>query len=231
MDLELKGKKVVVVDCDTQGNASSVFTDYDPDQPGASELLSDGFGLERVLKTEHDRIWLLSADAGLADVGTLTEQELDSFVRNLRRIEAEVDYVLIDTAPTDSDMAVAPLIASDYVFSPVVPDSFALGGAETVFDQVRHVQEEYNPDMKYLGLIINRWNRRNRDHNEVVDALKAEVPEGYLIPQAICERSGIAHVAHSGVPVWKVRSGSARVAKREILNALEWIYNEVEGVE
>lgn len=224
------GKKVLMVDCDTQANASHVFSAEPLDAGGASQLFVKG-GTPEIIETFADNVMLLPADPNLTEIDSLNKGAEKHFRKNLRMIveDGGYDYAVIDTPPTLLMGMLAPLCVADFAFSPFKPDPFGFTGVKSLLKRIGQIREVYNPDLAYLGLLINLWNRRNRDQLGIIDALRGDPTTAkYVIPQAIGDRAAIARVAYERLPVWAHRSGSAGVAAREMRAAMRWITTQME---
>lgn len=218
--------RVLAVDCDAQGNFSMAFSDTHSEDAGASRLYHKPMDAPDI-ETFNENISVIPADQALDDVGRLDEDAELHFRENLKSLAAEFDYVVIDTPPSLGPQTLVPLVASDYVFSPLAPEIYGVTGVSKLYDRVVAIRDNYNESMQYLGLVINRWNRKNHRHNEAVEAIQENMPE-LVMPHAIGERSAIANVAYTRSPVWEVNTGAARLAAEEMLAAMDWIVQKTE---
>jgi len=219
-----RGQRVLLIDCDTQGNASQCLVEGAGHDDGTSRLfLQKKPGFDVIVAAEgHELIGVIPADGALVDIERLPLGTEKTFRANVRRLGEGYEYVVIDTPPTMGFAMLAPLVASDYAFSPMAPEPYSFKGVRALSDRVEQIRTQYNPELRYLGLLVNRWNRRHKQQTEVVEALRESMGD-YLIPFQIGERAAIASVAFTGEPVWQVRSGAGRVAAKEMRAALQWI--------
>lgn len=226
-DLDQRGHTVCLIDCDTQGNATSAFCERADGHAGACSLFTKEFNLDLLFKSDYGNggISVVPADPELVGVERLPLGTEQTFRDNVRALAGDFDYVVIDTPPTMGFAMLAPLIASDFAYSPIVSDPCAIQGVSSLFQRIEAVTGDYNEDLVFLGLLVNRWNRRNRLQTDAVTELKAALPE-HLIPHEIAERSAIAQLAYTNEPVWKMRNGAARVAAKEMRGTLSWIYDK-----
>lgn len=221
-------KRVLLIDCDTQGNASQCFIDGRNDGNGASRLFLEKKPGDVVLPADgHPGVSVVRADSRLVDIERLPVGAEKTFRANVRRIGEDFDYVVIDTPPTMGFAMLAPFVASDYAFSPMNLDRFSIEGVRSLFERVQQIRDQFNPELHYLGLLLNRWNRRHPQQNELAATLRAELGDN-LIPHEIAERAAIASAAFTGDPVWKVRSGAGRAAAKEMRAALQWIIEQTQ---
>lgn len=224
-----QGHRTLMVDCDTQGNSSQVFLDDEHEGPGVSRLFTKTGGRLQPIETNTENVLLLPADVDMVNIDSLQNGEEYLFRDNLRAVAAKAGctHVVIDTPPTLTMGMLAPLVAADFAFSPFKPDSFGVRGIKSLLARIEQIRVGHNPGLDYMGLLINLWNRRNSDQNAIVDQLKEQL-DGFLIPYEIGDRAAIARVAFSRTPVWSHNSGAARVASKEMRNAMGWIFNRME---
>ncbi len=228
--LASKGEKVLMVDCDPQGNSSQVFLDDDHDGPGVSALFTKKGDRLQPVQSNTAGVLMIPADVGLASIDGLKHGEEYLFRDNLRAVAVAhgCRYVVIDTPPTlTMGLALAPLAAANFVLSPLKPDAYGLRGVGSLLDRIEQIRVDHNPGLVYLGLLINLWNRRNSDLNDGVAQLETHMAD-YLIPHKIGDSAAIARVAHLRIPVWRHNTGAARAASKDMKAAMGWIYERME---
>lgn len=228
--LDSQGHKVLMVDCDTQGNATQVFMDDEPGSKGVSHLFKKNGRSPDIFESDGSGVLVLPADEGLAEIDGYKHGEENNFRKNLRGVAKDlgVDYVVIDSPPSQNMGMLAPLVACDFAFSPFLPDRFCYAGIKSLIERIEQIRVDHNPDLHYLGLLINLYNPRNRDQTEIVETLEADLGK-YLIPHRIGDRSAVARVAFTRLPVWAHKTGAAGVAAREMRGAMRWITEKMES--
>ena len=218
--------RVLLIDSDPQGNATQSMTDEVDFPHGSSKLFERG-GLAIPVPSMFPGIMVMPADPSLLDVERLPLGTENVFRENVHHLLHSFDHIVIDTPPTLGFGMLAPLIASDYAFSPIMPDPYSMRGIQSLIDRTDEVRAQYNPSFRFLGLLINKWNKRSADQTALVEAFKKSALSRYLAPYQITERSPISQVAFRRQPVWTVKSGAARVAAKEIRGALGWLTSEM----
>jgi chromosome partitioning protein len=159
-------KRVLVIDLDPQGNASTglgivpsdrMYTTYD--------LLIDEVPLRKVvLQTQIDNLFIAPAttDLSSADVDLVAQGNRVSLLRRaLRGGDMAYDIVLIDCPPSLSLLTVNALVAADSAIVPLQAEFFALEGLSQLLLTVREVRESANPDLRVEGVVLTMFDQRN----------------------------------------------------------------------
>jgi len=220
-----KKLSVLVVDMDAQGNISAFFN-VDSANSGSSDLfLKDK--TPQIQHIEKSGLDLLPADNGLFGIERIAFSETQTFRKNLKKVAEKYDLVVIDTPPTVGFAMLAPLIASDFVISPVIPDAYSIRGIRSLFAKIKAVKSKQNPSLNFLGLIINRWNKRNSQQCAMVKKFQVSL-KGNVIEQPLGDRSAIANAAYESKAVWEqAKSGAARIAAKEMQNVMQEIMKKI----
>jgi chromosome partitioning protein len=164
------GLSVLAVDLDPQGNLSD-YLDVDPDaSPTIGDVLS---GRAKAAAAVHDGI--IPANLGLAEaelaLGGKMGREL-TLKRALRDLREDYDLVLIDCPPALGLLSVNALVASDYALLSAEAQYFALQGVEQALEVIDLARDSLNPDLKWLGVVLNIADMRTRHSREAFDNLR-----------------------------------------------------------
>ncbi len=170
------GKKVLLVDMDAQGNATSGVGIRKPDVTRdiydvlVNELPID----EATLITEHEN---LSLPATLQLAGA--EIELTSMMAresrlkgSLAEVSSQYDYILIDCPPSLGHLTINSFTASDSILIPVQCEYYALEGLSQLLNTVRLVQKHFNPELEIEGVLLTMYDARTNLGNEVVEEVR-----------------------------------------------------------
>jgi chromosome partitioning protein len=178
--LAIRGMKTLLIDMDPQGNASYILSKVTDDDPAMYSVLTDkDIALEAVIQpttTEHlaiapSNLHLAGAEIQLA---TLLGRE-NALKRKLApELVERYDFVLIDTSPSLGLLTINALNAADHALIPVSCDFLSLVGLTLLFDTIRLCQEQLGSHVRILGLVANRYDRREKVSAEVLDALKRQ---------------------------------------------------------
>jgi chromosome partitioning protein len=164
------GLSVLAVDLDPQGNLSD-YLDVAPDaSPTIGDVLS---GRAKAAAAVHDGI--IPANLGLAEaelaLGGKMGREL-TLKRALRDVAGDYDLVLIDCPPALGLLSVNALVASDYALLSAEAQYFALQGVEQALEVIDLARDSLNPDLEWLGVVLNIADMRTRHSREAFDNLR-----------------------------------------------------------
>ncbi len=175
--LAILEKKVLLVDCDPQANASSgvnvfaddeTFTIYDC-------MVNDADPHDAIQVTETPNLSLIPSSIDLvgAELELIGREKREFVLRGvLQKIKDEYDYILIDCLPSLGLVTVNALVAADSVLIPVQCEIFSLEGLSKLKNTVNLVRRSLNPDLEVEGLVLSMYDPRLRLANIVVDQVR-----------------------------------------------------------
>lgn len=172
------GKKVLLVDLDPQGNATS-GVGVKSDQVGQTiyDLLCHDASLEDCLyPTPFENLHLLPATKDLAGA----EVEMVQIVSRetlLKKVLAPLrdyyDFILIDCPPSLGLLTLNALVSADRAIIPVQCEYYALEGVAGLVNTLKLVQESYNPDLQIAGIVMTMYDQRTMLNRQVVHNTKS----------------------------------------------------------
>jgi chromosome partitioning protein len=178
--LAIRGRKTLLIDMDPQGNASYILAKITDEDPAMYSVLTEkDIALDAIVQptaTEHldiapSNLHLAGAELQLA---TLLGRE-NALKRKLAAdLINRYDVVLIDTSPSLGLLTINALNAADYALIPVSCDFLSLVGLTLLFDTIRLCQDQLGSHIQVLGLVANRYDRREKVSAEVLNALKRQ---------------------------------------------------------
>jgi chromosome partitioning protein len=156
------GKKVLLVDLDPQGNATSGLGLSPSELAGTYEVLMGDAKIRDVIKaTAHPRLMIVPTGPNLAGAQVELVSALSREKKLAAAIDAvrnEYDYVLIDNPPSLGLLTVNGLVASDGIIVPVQAEYYALEGLGQLLQTVELIKEHLKPDLAVTGAVITMFN-------------------------------------------------------------------------
>lgn len=193
--LSMHGLRVLVVDLDPQGNASTALaTEHRGDIPDVYQVLVDDLPLSEVVKAVPDMPGLYCAPATIDLAGA--EIELVSLVareaRLRRALEAytdvELDYIIIDCPPSLGLLTVNALVAANEVLIPIQCEYYALEGLGQLLRNVDLIKAHLNPTLGLSTILLTMYDGRTRLASQVADEVRSHFGEVVLktvIPRSV----------------------------------------------
>jgi len=173
--LALAGQKVLIVDLDPQGNASTGLG-IEPHERAQTtyDLLLDEMPLQDVvLKTDVAGLYIAPAttDLSSADIELVANEKRSHLLHDSLRAPGALalgfDYVLIDCPPSLNLLTVNALVASHSVMIPLQSEFFALEGLSQLMLTIREVREAANPQLRIEGVVLTMHDTRNNLSQQV----------------------------------------------------------------
>lgn len=190
----LTGKKVLLIDLDPQGNSSQVLRSQKLNTPDVSDFIfgNDTFeniAIRRTAETFKDCNTISETESAFQlDIlpnnknvkapdqyfythGYQNDSEAVFFLKNrLRDLKNQYDLIIIDTNPVYNIFNTMALTASDYVLLPVNADGFSQDGLRDCIEDISEVQNNYNPNLEILGILLTRVKSRTLLAKEKFDS-------------------------------------------------------------
>ena len=172
-----KGKKVLMIDMDPQGNATSGLglqkskiknTIYDV-------IIGRCNISEAIIKTKFKNLSVIPANIALAGA-EIELQELNEELKfielGLDSIKDDYDYIFIDCPPSLGMLTIKALSVSDGVVIPMQCEFYSLEGMSQLLNTVKKIKSLYNPDLQLVGILLTMYNGRLTLTGQVVAELK-----------------------------------------------------------
>jgi chromosome partitioning protein len=190
------GSRVLLVDLDPQGNATSGVSS--PEDVAAArsggktiyQALIGGLAVAEILRQVRPTLFLAPASDDL--VGA--EIELVTMEGRERRLRAllepsrqEYNYVLIDTPPSLGILTLNAFVAADSVLVPMQCEYYALEGLSALLGTINKVKAALRPSLEIEGLVLTMFDTRNRLSHEISDEVRKHFPEKVF--QSVIPRS------------------------------------------
>ena len=192
--LAIAERRVLLIDFDPQGNASSALGVSRADLQGQKTiyhaLIGQATMAEVMRKTEMDGLFIAPSDENL----TGAEIELvSSFARETRlkaalaQVKDQFDFILIDSPPSLGLLTVNSLTAADSFLVPLQCEYFALEGLSQLLHTVSLIKQSINPSISEEGIVLTMFDVRNKLANEVEKEVRQHF--GDLVYQTVIPRN------------------------------------------
>ena len=170
-----KGYRVLLVDCDPQGNLTYTAGNEENKENTLYEVLKGNCTVHEAMRNTHPIDTAMSIlSVGLA--GTAADMELagkvarEYLLRNaLEQVAKDYDYCVADTAPALGLLTLNAMTAADRVIIPLNLEVYSLQGMEQLAGFIENVQKYTNKDLKISGLLITRYNERLNISQALID--------------------------------------------------------------
>lgn len=173
-------KKVLLIDMDPQGNATSglgidrnnvEYTVYDV-------LTGDATVEESMIRTDFGRLYVVPSNVDLsgAEIELMEYDEREYLLKKaVEPVKDQFDYIFIDCPPSLSILTLNALCASDSVLIPVQCEYYALEGLTQLMKTIKLVQDRLNPDLTVNGIVFTMYDGRTNLSNDVVANVKENI--------------------------------------------------------
>lgn len=170
------GKKVMLVDLDPQGNASTGLgirragirkSTYDV-------IFDDASVAETVQPTSIPGLFVLPSSIHLsgAEIELVTSDNREYRLQKALRVPMNFDYVIIDCAPSLGLLTLNALVASDSIVVPLQCEFFALEGLSHLVKTIERVKKSFNPRLNIHGVVLTMFDKRNKLSDQVADDVR-----------------------------------------------------------
>lgn len=202
--LAKRGRRVLLVDCDPQGNSTSGMGVSKDAMPNVYDVLVRGENaVDCTIKTEYGFVLPSNKELSGATIELVKAENREFVLKNaILPIKSEYDYIFIDCPPSLEILTVNALAAADSVLIPVQCEYYALEGIADLMTTVKLTKRRVNPELEVQGIVLTMYDSRTNFSEQVA----AEVERFFgtavyktRIPRNIRTAEAPSH----GVPVIK----------------------------
>lgn len=177
-----KGYKVLLIDIDPQGNATSgLGINKRETKVSSYDVIINAVPMENaMIKTEFKNLWLLPSSMSLAgaELELVDMSHREAKIKNsLALIKGEFDFIFLDCPPSLGLITLNGLCAADTVLVPIQCEYYALEGLSQLISTIRQIKRLYNPRIDIEGVLLTMFDGRLNLTHQVVDELKRFFPK------------------------------------------------------
>ena len=175
------GKKVLLIDVDPQGNATSgVAVDKRKLTKSTYNILVDGLKAEECLfSTQFANLHILpsSLDLAAAELEIVEKPHREAILKNaVLPIKYNYDYIIIDCPPSLGLITANAMTLADTILVPIQCEYYALEGLSQLMSTVRRVKRQYNSSLELEGVLLTMYDGRLNLTQQVVEEVKKFFP-------------------------------------------------------
>ncbi|KAA9106280.1 ParA family protein [Microbacterium rhizomatis] len=192
------GARVLVIDLDPQGNASTALgVPHTADIPSIYDVLIDEFPLADIVQTSPESPDLLCAPSTIhlagAEIELVTQVAREYRLRTalddyLDGLEDRLDFVLIDCPPSLGLLTINAFAAAQELLIPIQCEYYALEGLSQLLGTVRMIQKHLNPKLRLSTILLTMYDGRTRLAQQVAEEVRGHFPQEVLttvIPRSV----------------------------------------------
>ena len=175
--LTMKGKKILVIDLDPQGNATTglgLSNTTSSDQTIYNVLNGNKKISDVIQLTSFENLDLISSNVDLSGLEVETAGDSrrayklkDELTLILNNSKLSYDYIIIDCPPSLSLLTIMALVASDALVVPLQTEFFALEGLTQLMKTIERIKSNLNPNLDIRGILLTMYDKRNKLSGEV----------------------------------------------------------------
>ena len=169
-----KGKKVLSVDLDPQGNLGFSLGMNIEDGHTMYEVLKKEIPVREAIRTSDEYGDVLTSNILLSEAELILKGENRQLVLKqvLKEVGDDYDYIIIDTPPSLNILTVSGYAAADYLIIPMAAEILSLVGLVQLKETIEAVQNSVNPSLQVLGILLTRYSQRTNLARDVQDMAK-----------------------------------------------------------
>jgi len=199
------GKRVLVIDADPQGNATTgLGVTRGSLEASLADVVLEGMPAgDAVVRTATPNLWIVPSTIDLAPAEIRLVSVFSRERQLLRAVEAlrgGYDYVLIDSPPSLGLLTVNCLVAAEGVIVPIQCEYYALEGLTQLREVLDMVRAEANPSLRMEGLLLTMFDSRVRISQEVAEDVRRHFP-GNVFRTVIPRNVRLSEAPSHGMPV------------------------------
>lgn len=223
-----QSRRVLFIDLDTQGNATSTLTRSSADArwlAAPAGAAAELFGDVPISVDPGLDFQLLGATSRLNSVDANVDRAVAAIQGQHQRVGSAFDYCVIDTPPAFGARNLGALLVCDHLIAPIQLEDYAMGGVNNLLKSISVAEKLRGRPLDFLGLLPSQFRANSNLHRHNLEMLVSALGRtDLLFPGFITLRQAYADAVARSLPVWAIRDNSAAaVAAREMRHVLDLI--------
>lgn len=175
--LAVIGKKILVIDIDPQGNASTgIGIDNNHRKHDIYGVLTDQYHInDAICQTSINNLEIITStvDLAAAELGLASLDNREFILKShLNKLNNSYDYIIIDCPPSLNLLTINAMAAINELIIPVQCEFFALEGLSHLLKTIKLIRKTINPHIKIKGILLTMYDRRNKISEQVAREIK-----------------------------------------------------------
>ncbi len=222
-----KGKKVLAVDIDPQGNTTSgMGIDKTGNRNTIYQVVIGECSMEdAIIKKVYENLDLVSSDVNLAgaEIDLIGIEDREYILKNqIEKVKDNYDFIIIDCPPSLTMLTVNAMTAADTVLVPIQCEYYALEGLSQLIHSIKLVKKKLNPTLEIEGVVFTMYDARTNLSLQVVENVKENLKQS-VYKTVIPRNVRLAEAPSHGLPINVYDSKSAgaesyRMLAEEVIN-------------
>lgn len=222
-----KGKKVLAVDIDPQGNTTSgMGIDKTGNRNTIYQVVIGECSMEEaIIKKVYENLDLVSSDVNLAgaEIDLIGIEDREYILKNqIEKVKDNYDFIIIDCPPSLTMLTVNAMTAADTVLVPIQCEYYALEGLSQLIHSIKLVKKKLNPTLEIEGVVFTMYDARTNLSLQVVENVKENLKQS-VYKTVIPRNVRLAEAPSHGLPINVYDSKSAgaesyRMLAEEVIN-------------
>lgn len=180
--LAYKGKNILIIDCDPQGNSTSGFgIDKEEIKYSTYDCLIDAQNIENaIIRTKYRNLSIIPSapDLSAAEIELATEENREFILSEaLNIVKSRYDFVILDSPPALGMLSINIMTASDSVLIPIQCEYYALEGLTQLITSIRNIKNNFNTKLEIEGILATMFDSRTNLSAQVLEEVKKYFPD------------------------------------------------------